>query len=137
VVVLDSFREAMLKDRAAFFTDLASRPFFGFNRDTNKKSQGLIDSWVQAGLACSLPAVYEYTQSWEQDYTENLRKMDFPVLVLVGDDDQVVPPKAASERIMSVVPKGKLKVSLGGRHAIPSTHAEEVNQNILDFLTEK
>jgi non-heme chloroperoxidase len=135
--VFDSFREAMLKDRAQFFIDVASGPFFGYNREGAKKSQGLIDSWVQAGLICSLPAVYECTRTWQKDYTEDLKMMDFPVLVLVGDDDQIVPYKASSEKIVKVVPNGRLKVYPGAPHAIPNTHTDEVNKDILAFLQEK
>jgi non-heme chloroperoxidase len=134
--VFDQFRDAMLQDRAQFFLDVASGPFFSYNREGAKKSQGLIDSWLQAGLICSLPAVYECTRVWQIDYTEDLKKMDFPVLVLVGDDDQIVPYKASSEKLVKVVPNGKIKVYPGAPHAIPNTHTEQVNNDILEFLQE-
>lgn len=132
--VLNSFREAMIKDRAQFFLDVPSGPFFGFNREGAKKSQGLIDSWYQQGMMCSIKAAYNCVDTWEIDYTEDLKKIDVPVLILHGDDDQVVPFKAAGLRTDKIVPDGTLKVYPGGPHALPNICIEEVNNDLLAFL---
>jgi len=131
--VLNSFREAMIKDRAQFFIDVPSGPFFGFNRENAKKSQGLIDSWYQQAMMCSIKAVYECVKTWEIDYTEDLKKIDVPVLILHGDDDQVVPIKAAGLRTGKIVSNGTLKIYRGGPHALPNICAEEVNNDLLAF----
>ncbi|KAI1740733.1 putative hydrolases or acyltransferase [Xylaria scruposa] len=94
--VFDGFREAMLKDRAQFFLDVPTGPFFGFNRPGTKTSQGLINSWFQQGMQSGLKAVYDCLRSWEVDLSRDLESMDIPVLVIQGDDDQVVPVKAGA-----------------------------------------
>jgi non-heme chloroperoxidase len=132
--VWNSFREAMIKDRAQFFIDVPTGPFFGYNRDGAKKSQGLIDSWYQQGMMCSIKAVYECVNTWDIDYTEDLKKLDKPVLILHGDDDQVALIKATGLRTDKVVSNGTLKIYPGGPHALPNVCAEEVNKDLLAFL---
>jgi len=132
--VFDGFREAMIKDRAQFFLDIPNGPFFGFNREGAKKSQGLIDSWFQQGMMCSFKAVYDCVKTWEADYSEDLKKMDIPVLILHGDDDQVVPIGDSAYKSVKLVPNGKLKVYPGGAHALPNMNTDEVNKDLLDFL---
>jgi len=136
ISVFDSFREALLKDRAQFFIDVPTGPFFGYNRDPSKKSQGLIDSWFQAGMMCSFKAAYDCVKTWEADYTEDLKKMDIPVLFLHGDDDQIVPIVAAAHKGIHIVSNGKLKVFPGGAHALPNLIPDEINQELLTFLNE-
>jgi non-heme chloroperoxidase len=136
ISVFDSFREAILKDRAQFFLDVPTGPFFGFNRDNAKKSQGLIDSWFQQGMMCSFKAAYDCVKTWEADYTEDLKKMNIPVLFLHGDDDQIVPIKAAAHKGIKIVSNGKLKVYPGGAHALPNLCPDEINQDLLKFLKE-
>jgi non-heme chloroperoxidase len=98
----------------------------------------LIDTWFQQGMMCSFKAVYDCVSTWEQDYTEDLKKMDIPVLVLHGDDDQIVPIKAAALKSADIVPsgKGKLKVYPGGAHALPNLLVDDINKDLLDFLKE-
>jgi non-heme chloroperoxidase len=134
--VFEGFRESIIKDRAQFFIDIPTGPFFGFNREGAKKSQGLIDSWFQQGMMCSLKAVHDCTKTWQKDYTEDLKKMDIPVLILVGDDDQIVPYKASSLKAADVVPNGRLKVYPGAPHALPDINADDVNRDLLEFLRE-
>jgi non-heme chloroperoxidase len=134
ISVFDSFREAMLKDRAQFFIDVPTGPFFGYNREGAKKSQGLIDTWFQQGMMCSFKAVYDCVHTWELDYTEDLKKMDIPVLILHGDDDQIVPIKAAALEGIHILKKGKLKVYPGGAHALPNLNVDEINNDLLEFL---
>jgi len=134
--VFDGFREAMIKDRAQFFLDVPTGPFFGFNRDGAKKSQGLIDSWYQQGMMCSFKAVHDCVKTWEEDYTQDLKKIDVPVLILHGDDDQIVPIKAAAYKSINVVPNGKLKVFPNAPHALPNIYVDEINNDLLQFLKE-
>ena len=133
--VFDGFRAAMEKDRAQFFFDVPSGPFFGFNRPDATPSQGLITSWWQQGMQAGFKNAYDCIKAFsETDMREDLKNMDIPVLVLHGDDDQVVPIKAAALKSIELLPNGKLKVYPGAPHALPNTHIDEVNKDLLDFL---
>ena len=133
--VFDGFRAGMLKDRAQFFLDIPSGPFFGFNRGGAQVSQGMIQSWWLQGMMCGFRGAYDCIKAFsETDFTEDLKKMDIPVLVLHGDDDQVVPIGASGQMSSKIVPKGTLKVYHGGAHGLPNTEADRVNQDLLEFL---
>lgn len=133
--VFDSFREAMRKDRAQFFLDVPSGPFFGFNRPGAQKSEGQIRSWWQQGMNTSLKSAYDSIKDFsETDFTEDLKKIDIPVLVLHGDDDQVVPIEASGLKSAKLLPQGTLKVYKGGSHAIHNINVDEVNKDIIDFI---
>ncbi|BCS23062.1 alpha/beta fold hydrolase [Aspergillus puulaauensis] len=133
--VFDSFRQAMLEDRAQFFIDVPSGPFFGFNRSEDKKSEGQIWSWWRQGMNTSFKAAYDCIKDFsETDFTEDLKKIDIPVLVLHGDDDQVVPIQTTGARSAKLLPQGKLKVYKGGSHGIHNINVDEVNQDLLDFI---
>ncbi|OAQ64238.1 non-heme chloroperoxidase [Pochonia chlamydosporia 170] len=133
--VFDSFRAAIHKDRAQFFLDVPSGPFFGFNRPGVQKSEGQIQSWWSQGMASSYKSVYDSIKDFsETDFTEDLKKIDVPVLVLHGDDDQVVPIQAAGMKSVKLLPKGTLKVYKGGSHAIHNLQIDEVNKDLLTFL---
>ncbi|KAI8951124.1 putative hydrolases or acyltransferase [Xylaria longipes] len=134
--VFDGFREAMLKDRAQFFLDVPTGPFFGFNRPGAKKSQGLINSWFQQGMASGLKAAYDCLRSWEVDLTADLESMDIPTLVIQGDDDQVVPVKAGALAAIKFLKNGKLKIYPGGAHALPNTEVDGINEDLLEFFKE-
>jgi len=133
--VFDSFREAMHKDRAQFFLDVPTGPFFGFNRDGAQKSEGQIRSWWQQAMNTSFKSAYDCVKDFsETDFTEDLKKIDIPVLVLHGDDDQVVPFPISGQKSAKLLPQGKLKVYHGGSHAIHNTNVDEVNKDLLEFL---
>ena len=133
--VFDGYRAGMLKDRAQFFLDIPSGPFFGFNREGAKVSQGMIQSWWLQGMMCGFKGAYDCVKALsETDFTEDLKKMTIPVLVLHGDDDQVVPIGASGQMSSKLVPKGTLKVYHGGAHGLPNTEADRVNQDLLEFL---
>ncbi len=135
IEVFDGFRAGMLKDRAQFFLDIPSGPFFGFNREGAQVSQGMIQSWWLQGMMCGFNGAYDCVKALsETDFTEDLKKMDIPVLVLHGDDDQVVPIGASGQMSSKLVPKGTLKVYHGGAHGLPNTEADRVNQDLLEFL---
>lgn len=131
----DSFREAMIKDRAAFFIDVPSGPFFGFNRKGANISQGKIWSWWQQGMQCGFKNAYDCIKAFsETDFTEDLKSIDIPVLVLHGDDDQVVPIDASGRRSVELLKKGTLKEFKGAPHALPTICVHEVNQALLEFI---
>ena len=133
--VFDGFRAAILEDRAQFFFDVPSGPFFGFNRDGTKASQGLIQNWWLQGMMCGFKGAYDCIKAFsETDFTEDLKRMNVPVLVLHGDDDQVVPFQASGLMSSKIVPKGTLKVYRGGAHGLPNTEADRVNHDLLEFL---
>ena len=135
ISVFDGFRAAMLKDRAQFFLDVPSGPFFGFNRDGAQVSQGMIQSWWSQGMMCGFKGAYECVKAFsETDFTEDLKRMDIPVLVLHGDDDQVVPIGASGLMSSKLVPNGTLKIYHRGAHGLPNTEADRVNQDLLEFL---
>ena len=133
--VFDGFRAAMLKDRAQFFLDVPTGPFFGFNRPGAQVSQGLIQSWWLQGMTSGFKGAYDCIKAFsETDFTEDLKKMDIPVLVLHGDDDQIVPIGASAHNSSKLAPKATLKVYPGGAHALPHTEAERVNQDLIEFI---
>ena len=133
--VFDGFRAAMVKDRAQFFLDVPSGPFFGYNRPGSTTNQGLIWSWWQQGMMCGFKNAYDCIKAFsETDLTEDLQKIDVPVLILHGDDDQIVPIQASAHQAIKLLSKGKLKVYPGGAHALPNTAVDEVNQDLLAFL---
>lgn len=133
--VFDSFREAMHKDRAQFFLEVPSGPFFNFNRPGAQKSEGQIRSWWQQGMNSSYKTTYDSIKDFsETDFTEDLKNINIPVLVLHGDDDQVVPFQAAGQKSAKLLPQGKLKVYPGGSHAIHDISIDEVNNDLLGFL---
>ncbi|KAJ5594357.1 non-heme chloroperoxidase [Penicillium hispanicum] len=133
--VFDSFRQSMRQNRAQFFLDIPSGPFFGFNRPGVQKSEGQIRSWWQQSMNTSFKSAYDSVQDFsETDFTEDLKKIQVPVLVLHGDDDQVVPIEATGLKSAKLLPQGKLKVYKGGSHAIHNTNVDEVNKDLLDFI---
>jgi non-heme chloroperoxidase len=133
--VFDGFRAAYLADRAQFFYDVASGPFFNFNRPGAKTSQGLIHSWVMQGLMCGHKAGYDCIKAFsETDFTEDLKKMDVPTLIIHGDDDQIVPIGASAMLSSKLVKGATLKVYPGGAHALGDTAKEQLNKDLLEFL---
>ena len=135
IEVFDEFRAAMVKDRAQFFYDVPTGPFFGFNRENAKVSQGLIQSWWSQGMMCGFKGAYDCVKAFsETDFTDDLKKMDIPVLVLHGEDDQVVPIGASAHMSSKIVPNGTLKTFPGAPHALPNIAADTVNQDLLAFL---
>lgn len=97
--VFDGFRQAYLADRSQFFLDVASGPFFGFNRPGATVSQGLINSWWMQGMMSGHKNAYDCIRAFsETDFTEDLKKLDVPTLIIHGEDDQIVPIDASAER---------------------------------------
>lgn len=133
--VFDSFRAAMTNDRAQFFLDVASGPFFNFNREGVPKSEGQIRSWWQQGMNTSFKSAFDSIKDFsETDFTEDLKRINIPVLVLHGDDDQVVPFAASGEKSAKLLPQGQLKVYKGGSHAIHNINVGEMNKDLLAWI---
>jgi len=132
--VFDGIRAASLANRSQLYKDLASGPFFGFNRAGAKVSQGLIDSfWVQ-GMQASHKGTYECIKAFsESDFREDLKKFDVPTLVVHGDDDQVVPIANAAIKSAKLVKNSKLIVYPGAPHGLTDTHKDKLNADLLAF----
>jgi non-heme chloroperoxidase len=132
--VFDDIRKGVVDNRSQFFRDLAT-PFFGFNREGAKVSQGTIDWFWYAGMQCSIKGAYDCIKAFsETDFTEDLKKMTVPVLVLQGDADQIVPLDDSGRLSAKLVPNGTLKVYPGAPHGMCTTHADQVNADLLAFI---
>lgn len=133
--VFDGFRQGLAANRAQFYLDVASGPFYGFNRDGADISQGTIQNWWRQGMMGSAKAHYEGIKAFsETDQTEDLKAITVPTLILQGDDDQVVPYKNASLLQEKLVSDSTLKVYPGYPHGMHTTHAESINQDLLAFI---
>jgi non-heme chloroperoxidase len=132
--VFDGLRKAYLADRAQFFLEFASGPFFGFNRPGAKVSQGAINSWCMQAMMGGHKNGYDCIKAFsETDFTEDLKRFDVPTLIIHGDDDQVVPIDIAGRRSAKLVKNATLKVYPGGAHALGDTAKDELNADLLEF----
>ncbi|EML2065288.1 alpha/beta hydrolase [Enterobacter asburiae] len=135
IEVFDGFRKALAANRAQFYLDVASGPFYGFNRDGAEVSQGTIQNWWRQGMIGSAKAHYEGIKAFsETDQTEDLKTITVPVLVLQGDDDQVVPYKNAALLQDKLLANSVLKIYPGFPHGMHTTHADTINADILAFI---
>jgi non-heme chloroperoxidase len=135
--VFDNIRKGVVDNRSQFFKDLAV-PFYGFNRSGAKTSQGTIDSFWLQGMWGGVLALYECVHEFsEVDYTEDLKKIDVPTLILHGDDDQIVPIDDAGKLSAKIVKDATLKIYPGGAHGMCTTEADKVNADLLEFLNRK
>ncbi|WP_313176849.1 alpha/beta hydrolase [Massilia sp.] len=132
--VFDGIRAGVQADRAQFFLDL-TMPFFGFNRDGAKVSEGMRQSFLRQGLQCSIKSAYACIKQFsETDFSEDLKKMTVPTLVVHGDDDQIVPIATTARRAVELLPQGRLSVYEGAGHGLPLTHKDKLNAELLAFL---
>jgi len=132
--VFDQIRAQLLADRSQFFEDL-SLPFFGANRPGAKVSQGTRDSFWMQGMQASVIGAYDCVKAFsETDFTEDLKKIDVPTLVMHGDDDQIVPIVASGLLSSKLVKGATLKVYPGFPHGMPIIHANQINTDLLAFL---
>ncbi|EOY2757221.1 alpha/beta fold hydrolase [Klebsiella pneumoniae] len=135
IEVLDGFRKALAANRAQFYLDVASGPFYGFNRDGAEISQGTIQNWWRQGMIGSAKAHYEGIKAFsETDQTEDLKSITLPVLVMQGDDDQVVPYKNAAILQDKLLPNSQLKIYPGFPHGMHTSHADTINADLLAFI---
>ncbi|RJT34318.1 alpha/beta hydrolase [Mesorhizobium waimense] len=133
--VFDGFRAALVANRAQFFRDVPAGPFYGFNRDGAKISQGVVDNWWRQGMMGGAKAHYDCIKAFsETDFTDDLRKLDVPVLIMHGGDDQIVPIEDSALLAAKLVKHGTLKVYEGLSHGMCTTHPETINADLLAFI---
>ena len=133
--MFDGFRKALAADRSQFYLDIASGPFYGFNRDGAKVSQGLIQNWWRQGMVGSAKAHYDCIKAFsETDFTDDLKAIQVPTLVMHGTDDQVVPFADSASLSVGLLAKGVLKAYEGYPHGMAATNADEINQDMLAFI---
>jgi len=135
IAVFDGYRKALAEDRGQFYLDVASGPFYGFNRSGAKVSQGIISNWCRQGMMGGSLAQYQGIKAFsETDQTDDLKGMALPTLVMQGDDDQVVPYKDASLLQAKLIKGSTLKIYPGYPHGMITTQADVINADILAFL---
>jgi non-heme chloroperoxidase len=133
VQAFDEIRTGVLTDRSQFFKDL-SAPFYGANRPGAKVSQGLRDSFWLQSMLCGHKAAFDCIKAFsETDFTDDLKKIDVPTLILHGDDDQIVPIGASAMLSSKIVKGAVLKIVPGAPHGMCSTHKDLVNSELLHF----
>jgi non-heme chloroperoxidase len=133
--VFDGLRAGSIADRSQLYKDLASGPFFGFNRPGAKVSQGMIDWFWAQGMQAGHKNAYDCIAAFsETDFTEDLKRFDVPTLILHGDDDQIVPIGAAAQAAAKLVKNAKLVVYPGAPHGLTDTHKEKLNADLLAFI---
>ncbi|MBP1858716.1 alpha/beta fold hydrolase [Rhizobium herbae] len=133
--VFDGLRSALVANRAQFFIDVPAGPFYGFNRPGAKISQGLIDNWWRQGMMGAANAHYECIKAFsETDFTEDLKTIEVPVLVLHGTDDQIVPYDDSAPLSAKLLKNGTLKSYDGLPHGMLSTHPDILNPDMLAFF---
>ena len=132
--VFDGIRKGTFDNRAQFFKDITI-PFYGYNRDGAKISEGIRESfWLQGmmgGIKAQLDSIKAFS---ETDFTEDLKKFDVPTLILHGDDDQIVPIGASALLSSKLVPNAELKIYAGADHGLSQTHQDRFNADLLAFI---
>ncbi|MBB1598878.1 alpha/beta fold hydrolase [Variovorax sp. UMC13] len=135
IEVFDGLRKASLSDRSQLYLDIASGPFFGFNRPGAKPSQGAIQSFRAQGMEGGHKNTYDSIAAFSAtDFTEDLKRFDVPTLVIHGDDDQIVPIDAAGRASARLIKNAKLIVYEGAPHGLTDTHKDRLNNDLLNFL---
>ncbi|MBZ6533780.1 alpha/beta fold hydrolase [Acinetobacter seifertii] len=135
--VFDDLQNQVLTNRAQFFRDLPSGPFYGFNRPDAKPSEGIIANWWRQGMTGSAKAHYDGIVAFSQtDFTEDLKKITIPVLVLHGDDDQIVPYKTSGVKSAELLQNSQLKIYPGFSHGMLTINHEVINADLLAFIRE-
>jgi non-heme chloroperoxidase len=135
IAVFDGLRQALLANRAQFFLDLPTGPFYGFNRPEAAVSEGVIRNWWRQGMMGGAKAHLDCIKAFsETDFTEDLRQIAVPTLVLHGEDDQIVPIADSALIAITLLQHGSIKTYPGYPHGMATTHAEVINADILAFI---
>jgi len=135
--VFDGLRAELAKNRPQFYRDI-TLPFYGYNRPGTKISEGIREHWWLQGMMGGMKAHYDCIKAFsETDFTEDLKKFDVPTLILHGDDDQIVPIGAAALMSAKIVKNATLKVYPGFPHGMPTTHADQINADLLAFFEQR
>ena len=137
IEVFDGLRQQLAANRAQFYREFASGPFYGYNRPGAKVLQSVIDNWMRQAMMGGAKAQYDGIKAFsETDFTEDLKKIDVPALVMHGDDDQVVPIADSAPLSAKLLKKSSLKVHKGFPHGMATTHADVINPELLAFIEE-
>ncbi|OSZ62523.1 alpha/beta fold hydrolase [Hydrogenophaga sp. IBVHS2] len=135
LAVFDGIRKASLENRSQLYIDLASGPFYGFNRPGAKVSKGLIDSWWAQGMQAGHKNTFDSIAAFSAtDFRQDLEKFDLPTLVIHGSDDQIVPIDISGKAAAARIQGARLIVYPGAPHGLTDTHKDRFNQDLLDFL---
>lgn len=135
IEVLDQLRASAIANRSQFYKDLASGPFFGFNRQGAKVSQGLIDWFWLQGMMCGNKNVLDCIRAYsETNFTDDIKKIDVPTLIIHGDDDQIVPIGISAMKSSKIIERSTFKIYKGAPHGLTDTHKEQLNNDLLSFL---
>ena len=138
IAVFDGLRKGQLENRAQLYRDIASGPFYGFNRPGAKVSQPLVDAWWVQGMQAGAKNTYDSIAAFSAtDFRGDLKKFNVPTLVIHGDDDQIVPIDVAGRMSAKLIPGAKLLVYPGAPHGLTDTHKDRVNADLLAFLQQK
>ena len=138
IEVFDGFRQQLAANRAQFYLDLASGPFYGYNRPGANVSQGVIENWWRQGMMGGAKAHYDGIKAFsETDFTEDLKSIDVPALVMHGDDDQIVPFADSAPLAVKLLKNGSLKVYEGFPHGMATSHADVINADLLAFMRDE
>ena len=133
--VFDDLQAQLAANRSVFYRDLPSGPFYGFNRPGVESSEAIIENWWRQGMMGGAKAHYDGIVTFSQtDFTDDLKKITIPVLVMHSEDDQIVPYVAAGPKSAELLPNGILKTYKDFPHGMPTTHADVVNADLLEFL---
>ena len=133
--VFDNFQVQVATNRSQFYRDIAAGPFYGYNRPGAKPSEGIIQNWWRQGMMGGAKAHYDGVVAFSQtDFTDDLKKITVPVLVMHGDDDQIVPYADAGPLSAKLVQNATLKTYKGFLHGMPTTEAATINADLLAFL---
>jgi non-heme chloroperoxidase len=133
--VFDGLQAQLLASRSKFYRELPEGPFYGFNRPGVKSSEAVIANWWRQGMMGGANAHYDGIVAFSQtDFTEDLRKIQIPVLVMHSEDDQIVPYIASGPLSAKLLKNGTLKTYQDFPHGMPTTHAETINADLLAFL---
>jgi non-heme chloroperoxidase len=134
--VFDGLQEQVATNRAQFYLDLPTGPFYGYNRPGAVPKPGVIQNWWRQGMMGGAKAHYDGIVAFSQtDFTDDLKKISVPVLVMHGDDDQIVPYADSGPLSAKLVQHGTLKTYAGYPHGMPTTHADTINPDLLAFIT--
>ena len=135
LAVFDDFRKQLSDSRARFFLDVPSGPFFGFNRDHVETVEAMVHNWWRQGMMGSAKAHYDCIAAFsETDFTEDLKAIKVPTLIMHGDDDQIVPLDLSARKAASLVEGSVLKIYEGLPHGMCTTHPDRINPDLLDFI---
>jgi non-heme chloroperoxidase len=133
--VFDGFRAALVANRAQFYRDVPSGPFYGFNRPGAKTIPGVVDNWWRQGMMGGIKAHYDCIKAFsETDFTEDLKKIECPVFIMHGEDDQIVPIADSAPLSAKLVKQGTLKTYPGLGHGLCTINPDIVNEDLLAFI---